>query len=86
LERRFILLWNIKLGNKNEIEEEGGRRGGFWTDAWELSVQKREIWTDKKITGPEVRNMGDKINYRSENEICRPIKKFIDPKTGFTGR
>jgi len=67
LKRRFILLWNIKLGNKNEIEEEGGRRGGFWTDAWELSVQKREIWTDKK-------------NYRSRSEEYGPIKKFTGPE------
>ncbi len=62
-----------KIGNKVEIEEGGGRRGGFWTDARELSVQKREIWTDKN-------------NYRSENEIIRPIKINIDPKTGFAGR
>ncbi|OCA13382.1 hypothetical protein BBD66_01350 [Mammaliicoccus sciuri] len=59
----FIFVWKGSIG-----PEKGNM------DRYEkLSVQKREIWTDKKI-------------YRSRNEICRPIKINIDPKTGFAGR
>lgn len=40
-------VMEYKIENKGEIEEGEGRRGGFWTDSWELPVQKRKIWTDK---------------------------------------
>ncbi|MFU1769471.1 hypothetical protein [Mammaliicoccus sciuri] len=56
-----------KIGNKVEIEEDGGKGGGFWTDARELSVQKREIWTDKN-------------NYRSRNGKYGPIKIITGPE------
>ncbi|MCD8895843.1 hypothetical protein [Mammaliicoccus sciuri] len=62
-----------KIENKGEIEEGEGRRGGFWTDSWELPVQKRKIWTDKN-------------KYRPEKRICRPINKNSDPKNEFAGR
>jgi len=54
-------VMEYKIENKGEIEEGEGRRGGFWTDSWELPVQKRKIWTDKN-------------KYRPEKRISRPIK------------
>jgi len=66
-------VMEYKIENKGEIEEGEGRRGGFWTDSWELPVQKRKICTDKN-------------KYRPENGICRPINKNIDPKMRFAGR
>ncbi|RIN99567.1 hypothetical protein BU000_02410 [Mammaliicoccus sciuri] len=61
-------VMEYKIENKGEIEEGEGRRGGFWTDSWELPVQKRKIWTDKN-------------NYRSRNGKYGPIKIITGPET-----